>query len=591
MATMLSRPLTDNRMLRAVGGIDLRTTRGQAIGTVFETPTLTDLLTRREPLISGTLTEDQTAEFRAAEDARRLQIQNIEGQFVGMDDAEARAAQADALQRIYDDRAEQLAEYQRLNVEAGRIKSVRDLNEKYKPLGVEFSYPMSDADAEEVAADRRAQMMRDAIVQRSPGGIVQGAGMFGAGLISMATDPLELASNFIPVVSQSRMATFVARFGPVRGRVLAGAVEGAVGQAITEPLYYGLSRQAQLDYTMSDSLFNVGLGAVLGGSVGGVAGLLTRRAGGIEPPDTFPLDELPGFTTRPAVTKNQRTIAQTVVRQMVTDQQVNISPVVPSMADLEKEVSRLRSVVRSTKKSPVAYMVKSVGGIDPDGEIAAILKAQDITPKNSPGLFGKSGSKALDNIPATEQANMGETLWLELSGDNGYLDPQKIVDALVAERAEGSRQWQDAVSSVVELSDEIMRKEALWKRAFDAGMPLRNREELDFVDRYMMSGNSLEDAIERLAIMGDDNPNAARLLAENASFDPVANPVAAKEIEVSSRQDVDTLDEIAEYEAMLRDVELTEEQALELAAMDAAETRAAAYKETAQAAALCIARG
>lgn len=591
MATMLSRPLADNRMLRAVGGVDLRTTRGQAIGTAFDTPGMTDLLTRKQPSISGTLTDDQTAEFRADEEDRRDRIRSLEGQFLGMDDAEARAARADALQRVYDDRAEQLAEYQRLNVEAGRVKSVRELNEEYKPLGVEFSYPMSREDAEEIAAERRAEMMREAIVQRSPGGVMQGAGMFGAALLNMATDPLELASNFIPVVGQSRMAMFVARFGPVRGRVLAGAVEGTVGQAITEPLYYGLSRQAQLDYTMADSLFNVGLGAAFGGSVGGVAGLLTRRARGVEH-ETLPLSEMPGFVSSPAIAKHQKSIAQTAIRQFITDQPVNISPIMPPLRDLEKELSRLRSVVKVTKKSPVAYMVKSVGGIDPGGEIATILRSQDITPQNSPGLFGKSGSKFLDNIPANEQADMGSTLWLDLAGEDGYLDPQKIVDAIVSERAAGSDEWQNAISSAAELGDEIMRKEALWSRAIENGMPLRSREELDFVDQYMMAGNSFDDAIERLAIMGEDRPGQAAELAENAMRDPVADPIAAREIQVSqTRPDADTLDEISEYEAMLRDVEMTEEQALEMAEIDAMTARADAFKETAEAAAMCIARG
>ena len=93
--------------------------------------------------------------------------------------------------------------------------------------------------------------------------------MSGVGFAAMAVDPLELATAFIPIVGEARL---VSRFGRVGGRTVAGMMDGLVGAAATEPVYYGLSRQQQLDYTMADALLNIGLGAILGGGIGALRG-------------------------------------------------------------------------------------------------------------------------------------------------------------------------------------------------------------------------------------------------------------------------------------------------------------------------------
>jgi len=160
--------------------------------------------------------------------------------------------------------------------------SVEELSEKYGDVGLKFDKPLTDEAARMMYETKRAEMMRDSIAASAPGGVVSMGAMFGAGLIATATDPLELASSFIPFVGPAGKAALVARLGGRGGRAAAGAIDGALGNALLEPAMYGLSRQMQLDYSMVDALTNVTFGAILGG----VGGALARARG----PDDARLD-------------------------------------------------------------------------------------------------------------------------------------------------------------------------------------------------------------------------------------------------------------------------------------------------------------
>ncbi|GAG34158.1 unnamed protein product, partial [marine sediment metagenome] len=159
--------------------------------------------------------------------------------------------------------------------------------------------------------------------------------MFGAGLANMATDPLEVASMFIPVVGAAGKAAAIARFGKVGGRVAVGATEGLVGSALTEPFYYGLSRQQQLDYTMSDALLNIGLGTIFGGGIGAIGGVLARadvpvpaRVDG-EPARVDMPDAARGVDIDPLTARIEREKANVALRQFANSQDVNVTPVSP----------------------------------------------------------------------------------------------------------------------------------------------------------------------------------------------------------------------------------------------------------------------
>lgn len=100
-----------------------------------------------------------------------------------------------------------------------------------------------------------------------------------AGFAASAIDPINVASAFVPVVGEARYASMLAkatttagRFG-VRARV--GAVEGAVGAALVEPLVLAASAQDQADYDISDSLLNITFGTVLGGGLHSAGGAIS----------------------------------------------------------------------------------------------------------------------------------------------------------------------------------------------------------------------------------------------------------------------------------------------------------------------------
>lgn len=105
-----------------------------------------------------------------------------------------------------------------------------------------------------------------------------------AGFAASMLDPINIASAFVPVVGEARIASLMARAGTsVGARALAraqvGAIEGAVGAAMLEPLILYASARDQADYDLTNSLLNVAFGSALGGglhSAGGLIGDLRR---------------------------------------------------------------------------------------------------------------------------------------------------------------------------------------------------------------------------------------------------------------------------------------------------------------------------
>lgn len=130
---------------------------------------------------------------------------------------------------------------------------------------------------------KRAERERQFVLQNAPASTVPVQLL--AGFATSVIDPINLASAFIPVVGEARYAAMLARAGTVAGRLgvraSVGAIEGAAGAAIVEPLILRAAAQDQSDYDMSDSLLNIAFGTVLGGglhSVGGAISDIRKRS-------------------------------------------------------------------------------------------------------------------------------------------------------------------------------------------------------------------------------------------------------------------------------------------------------------------------
>ena len=140
--------------------------------------------------------------------------------------------------------------------------------------------------------DRKRTQARIAdAISRGPQGAGVTAAQFVVGMGASMLDPINLASAFIPVARLVGMERQVAQAG-IRGaegagltalqrtsaRVKVGAVEGAVGQAMLEPLTAYRASQEQEDYTITDTLLNIGFGAALGAVAHSGLGALGDRA-------------------------------------------------------------------------------------------------------------------------------------------------------------------------------------------------------------------------------------------------------------------------------------------------------------------------
>jgi hypothetical protein len=164
----------------------------------------------------------------------------------------------------------------------GERYSKQQAEDYAKEMGVKIDAPISGLTAEATALmvdRRRLEAQRNSTLERAPDGFFGTASRFTTGLIVGATDPLNIASAFIPVVGEARWARMLAntagRTGArFAGRAAYGAIEGAAGAAMLEPLVYGMHEQLGDEYTMGDSLLNIGFGAIMGGGMHGVGGAL-----------------------------------------------------------------------------------------------------------------------------------------------------------------------------------------------------------------------------------------------------------------------------------------------------------------------------
>jgi hypothetical protein len=120
--------------------------------------------------------------------------------------------------------------------------------------------------------------------------------------------------------------------------------------------------------------------------------------------------------------------------------------------DFAASVADLRSGARAGEagRRPVTALLKRLGGVDPSSPIADELRAIGITSRNSPGLFDRSGRRALDNVPVDE---LPQELRPFAGADdgNGYVREQAFVDGLAAE-LEG-RPWRQADEGAQGLDD------------------------------------------------------------------------------------------------------------------------------------------
>ena len=165
------------------------------------------------------------------------------------------------------------------------------LNEEYRDLGLYFERNEYQSVVDIMVDRKKKERERQSIMERGPkgswnplsGGFYVGAAKLAVGIGTSFLDPINIGASFIPIYGQARFARSIAKAKSMnvksakafrRTRLKKGALEGAVGATLIEPLVYGAAQRIQADYDLYDSFFNVAFGTVIGGGLHVGAGKL-----------------------------------------------------------------------------------------------------------------------------------------------------------------------------------------------------------------------------------------------------------------------------------------------------------------------------
>lgn len=167
-----------------------------------------------------------------------------------------------------------------------RTLSPDDANRLYGLGGqLKFDEPIEEGAASLMMRRKIAENDREYVIGSGmTTGFRRVAGI-GVGMAATLLDPINTASMFVPVVGEARFARMVARFGGsvTKARLVAGAIEGAVGSAMVEPFVLLPAMQEQANYGLRDSALNLAYGAGLGSILHAGFGAIGDRLRKIKP--------------------------------------------------------------------------------------------------------------------------------------------------------------------------------------------------------------------------------------------------------------------------------------------------------------------
>lgn len=558
MAGVLTRALPENRALRATGNPRLRTTAGDVFGAAFGGETLGTLALRQARI---------NREDAPATDVDAMTLERSEGV------SRSGRTPRDAPERIAPD----------------------VLNERYKELGLTFSEPVTAESARLLADAKRAEMIREDVFARSEAGLAGAMAGLAGGLLGMAVDPLEVATAFIPVVGPVGRAAMVGRLGRIGGRVAEGAVEGAVGNLLTEPVYGGLSRSQQLDYGLNDALLNTAFGAALGAGLGAGAGVLARMRAGVNVPANRTADA--GGPPRIETKAQEAAAARLALSQMATGKTVNIEPSLPPPS----RAAGAGPLKRYEGAAPTLIeLLAHEGGVqDKGGDLRLIGATEWHRQRGFRRRLVRDDGMSLDEAARVaydagyfDQDEIGAAF--KRAEANGTEAPDLVPSLLekINHEMRGDRQFSDMDADAVEAARSAASGEEWEDRKAGTAALLRDmggdfsKEEVEAVTRMMARGVDVGDAIERVAL-GD-------LVGPDGDFS--ADMSASRAIDERTRRARE--DFIAEDEAMMmamvdelrRAGDLSDEALASVLEADGLMVKAEAAGEVARAYAMCLAR-
>lgn len=625
---MRPRPLRqDNLVIRAAGYADLSVTAGEVFSQAASAPAAGGLLKQSwktaNSLFEG-LTEEEREAARENQRQRDLRKSALEAQLDVETDEIRRENILGEITSLYQEPRMAKDEQVQRMIDDGRLVSPDVLNEEFGDM-VTFDEPMSREKAELFYKNKREQVVRNAIMEKGLDDVAGYSALFAGSLVSAAVDPVELGAAFIPFFGPAKRAQMASRFGKVRGATIIGTGEGFAGALLTEPLYYGLSKQQQLDYSMGDALLNVGVGTFLGSGVGTIRGIFSPKQIDYKAASEMAKPEVDVITdTQPVVIPPTRDIpqeeldlkaktaaknsianhnvlggvdvAQTALQQLVTDQAVNVKPVMP------KSVSRPDHIVEFIKRS---------GGInDKDVTFRGELSSMDA--RSVKGYYTKSGKYVVPSISNPDGLSLDQMA--ELAAEAGYIskrDTNELTDAIretlrgnykfAAEDLDAAEDWRAISDAINDFEADIEARENVRLQLVDLGF---NEPSDDVVALITSDMNRRGVSVEEAAETFDYSMRAAEseILARHGN-DPESD--IAADFNASARFDEfldQTTDDVeAEIDAeIVRDDQiirqlseagdLDEQDLASLAELEAVEAHTDAYKELTEAATFCMMR-
>ncbi|MDQ5978538.1 MAG: hypothetical protein QG602_1512 [Verrucomicrobiota bacterium] len=161
-----------------------------------------------------------------------------------------------------------------------------EANKRFKLPGMQpFTADTPEAIAQGVFDEYRQKLQRDNVRNRGEGFGTGGVAQFGVGLLTSLLDPVNVASAFIPVIPEAKVAAWLASQSGVLGRATVragvGMASGAAGQALIEPLTFLSNVAEHEDYTMGNAAVNIAMGAAMGAVLHAGGGAIADRYRGV----------------------------------------------------------------------------------------------------------------------------------------------------------------------------------------------------------------------------------------------------------------------------------------------------------------------
>lgn len=282
--------------------------------------------------------------------------------------------------------------------------STDEAKEQIKQTGLPLSVPEASytQEALDIIIERKqSELLRKDQMDRAKG-IVPAVGQFTAMLAAQVVDPINVAASFVPVVGPARYTAMMAKATTAGARALTrlkvGAVEGVAGAAIVEPFVYRATQREQADYTMYDSMLNIGLGAVMGAGLHagfGAVGDLIRK--GVRPDvataTVKPTGDTPRFVANAAPETREAMFKSAIAQELEGrptnveavgnfDNNLNIeTPYSPKVSNdqIQSRISELESVIAD---EPIEFDIPTTqttqSFTDVDGKVIESVAAPEI---------------------------------------------------------------------------------------------------------------------------------------------------------------------------------------------------------------------